>query len=125
VIEVWVWLALSLIGTAVSGYLTRQSLDDLRSLRPDSNGRRSVARSRLAREGLRVTVHLGYIAAALGALHLVEAFRPLIVPFLMYGNVVLVANSVIDARTRHLLYDSRETAVEREDREAGVVRRGH
>jgi hypothetical protein len=121
---VWVWLGLSLLGVAVSGFLSYQSLLDLRSLPASVNGRRAAARSRLAREFLRVTVHVGYILAALGVLMIVPGLRPFVVPFLVYGNAALVANSLIDTTTRHLLKDTRETDVQREDREAGEIRRG-
>lgn len=124
-IETWVWLTLSLIGLAVSGYLTRESVLDLRALPPSTNGRRYLAWSRLSREFLRTTVHIVYILAALGALRILPVFLPFIVPFLMYGNLVLVANSVIDARSRRHLFETRkdETVIQQEDREVGDIRR--
>lgn len=122
---VWVWLVVSIAGVLISGYLTRESILDLRALPVGTNGRRQTAWSRLSREFLRCTVHVGYILAALGVLHIVEPLRPFVVPFLMYGNVVLVINSLIDARVRQHLFDTRETKTQREDREAGDIRRGH
>lgn len=121
--EVWVWLAVSAAGLLVSSYLTHESVLDLQALPPGTNGRRSAAISRLTREALRATVHVGYILAALAVLQILPHLRPFVVPFLIYGNVVLLVNSVIDAQTRRHLFDTRETDIEREDREAGVIRR--
>ena len=106
-IVVWVWLAVSIVGTVVSGWLSRESLLDLRALPISTNGRRVIAWSRLTREALRVTVHVVYILAALAALEILPALRPLIVWFLMWGNIVLVTNSIIDARTRRFLIATR------------------
>ena len=121
---VGIWLALSIVGVTVSGHLTNESRLDLIALGDDGNGRHRIAWSRLIREGGRLTVHLGYIAAGLSAL---DIWFPdwVLLPALIWGNVVLVTNSLIDATTRRLLWQTRETDVQREDREAGVVRRGH
>lgn len=119
---VWAWLVISALGLGVSLYLARESSIDLNTVE-GSNGRRLAAWSRLLREVLRASVHFAYILAGLGALDIIPWLRPFIVPILMYGNIVLLVNSLIDARTRHLLYDTRETDLQREDREAGDIRR--
>lgn len=101
------WVILSVVGVIVSAGLARESWLDLTALGRNGNGRRVAAISRLTREGLRVSVHAAYILAGLGALNILPSFRTLIIPILMWGNVALVANSIIDARTRHLLYETR------------------
>jgi len=101
------WVVLSVLGLCISGYLVRESWLDLRALGSRGNGRRIAAFSRFTREGLRVSVHLLYVLAGLGALNILPFLRPFIVPFLMWGNLVLVVNSLIDARTRSQLYATR------------------
>lgn len=103
----WLWLGVSIIGALVSGWLSRESLLDLQALPLTTNGRRIIAWSRLTREVLRVTVHVAYILAALAALGIIPWLLSLIVWFLMYGNIVLVINSIIDARTRRFLVATR------------------
>lgn len=103
---VWVWLIVSVIGLIVSSYLTRESLYDLRSL--SVSGQRIAAWSRFSRESIRVSVHGLYILAALAALGIIPWLLPFIVWFLMWGNIALVLNSVIDARTRRLLREPQE-----------------
>lgn len=105
---VYAWLLVSAIGTVVSAYLTNESRHDLRSLPNRTNGRRLAAWSRLLREFLRVTVHLAYIVAGLIALGVLPLPQGVLVPILMYGNIALVVNSLIDARTRYLLFASRD-----------------
>lgn len=103
---VGLWLALSIVGAAVSAHLTNESRLDLAVLDKRTNGRRTAAWSRLLREGGRLTVHVGYILAGLTALDLIAADW-IIVPALMWSNVVMVSNSLIDARTRRLLRQTR------------------
>lgn len=100
------WILVSVIGALLSGYLANESRHDLKALPPQANGRHTVAWSRLLREFLRFTAHLAYILAGVIALGFLP-WRELIVPILMYGNVVMVVNSLIDARTRYLLYATR------------------
>lgn len=119
------WVLISATGLILSAYLTVQSWRDIVALGGGSNGRLLVARSRFAREGLRATVQWTWLllgAAALLAVNL----GPLVVLGLLYGNVVLAINSLIDARTRTLIYRSAargETLIEREDRLVGDTRR--
>lgn len=105
---VWVWLAVSIIGLIVSSYLSRESLLDLGALPEDRNGRRIAAWSRFSREAIRASVHGLYILAGLAALGILPGLLPFIVWFLMWGNIALVINSAIDARTRHLLREPQE-----------------
>ena len=102
---VWAWITLSAVGVLISGYLTNESRLDLRGLGPRANGRRQAARSRLAREFLRCTVHMVYLTAGAAAL----GFLPegIIIFAIMYGNVVLVMNSMIDGSTRGALVEQR------------------
>ena len=122
-----VWVVLSALGLILSSYLTRESWLDLRALHGDQNGRRLAATSRLWREFLRATVHLTYLAIGLPLLGR-DVELTWVVVALMWGNVALVANSLIDARYRSLLYVTRdrmrpETVIEQEDREVGDTRR--
>lgn len=105
---IWAWVGLSTIGLLVSVYLTRESILDLQALPVDANGRRTAAWSRLLRESLRATVHLVYLAIGLPLLGR-DVQLTYVVLGLMWGNIVLVINSVIDARTRYLLYETRES----------------
>lgn len=101
------WIALSIIGLGLSLYLSNESRHDLMALPNRTNGRRVAAWSRLFREGLRVTVHAAYLLAGLAAAGAIDA-RWLVIPALMWGNTVMVTNSLIDARTRYLLFASRD-----------------
>lgn len=100
------WLALSFVGATVSAHLSNESRLDLKALGPDGNGRHAAAWSRLLRESGRLTVHIGYILAGLTALDII-ALDWIFVPALLWGNIVLVTNSLIDARTRRLLWQTR------------------
>jgi hypothetical protein len=99
------WLILSILGAGLSAYLSLESYLDLRALGARANGRRVAALSRLVREGMRLTVHGAYIFAGLAALDLVPG-RELIIPILMYGNLALVVNSIIDARARGRMWQT-------------------
>jgi len=119
----------SALGLVLSSYLTRDSWLDLRALNTAGlqNGKRLAASSRLWREFLRATVHLVYLAIGIPLLGR-DIELPIVVVALMWGNLALVVNSLIDARTRALLYETRdterpETTIEREDREVGDTRR--
>ena len=100
------WVIASAAGLLVSAYLTRESWLDIHALGEQMNGRRWAARSRFAREGLRTTVQWTWLLMGASAL-LDIRLGPLIVLGLLYGNVVLLTNSLIDARTRFLLYATR------------------
>lgn len=100
------WVALSAGGLLLSLYLARESWLDLKALGDMLNGRRWAARSRFAREGLRMTVHWTWLLMGVSVL-LDVRLGALIVLGLLYGNVVLVTNSLIDARTRFLLFSTR------------------
>lgn len=100
------WVALSAFGLILSAFLTRESWLDIRALRDLLNGRRWAARSRFAREGLRVTVHWVWLLMGVSVL-LDIRLGGLIVLGLLYGNVVMVINSLVDARTRSLIYRTR------------------
>lgn len=104
---VWAWVAISFLGLLLSLFLTNESRRDLLALPNRTNGRRSFAWSRALREGLRVTVHALYLVAGLAVLELVPG-RGLVVPILLWGNIVLVLNSLIDWRTRWLLFQTRD-----------------
>jgi hypothetical protein len=114
------WVGLSAFGFLLSLFLTRESWLDMRALGlqlqwrflpwhwgpHDYNGRRTAAVSRFWREFLRATVHAAYLAIGVPLLD-VEATLSFFVAALMWGNAVLVTNSLIDARTRFLLYVTR------------------
>lgn len=102
---VGVWLAVSFAGLLVSLYLTHESRLDLAALGTRANGRRLVARSRMLREGIRVTVHGGYVLAGLAGLGILP--REIIVPCLIYGNLALLINSLIDWRARGPILETR------------------
>jgi hypothetical protein len=102
---VWVWLALSVFGICVSAFLTRESARDLQALGSDHNGRHTAAMSRFSREFLRVTVHAGYIIGGVSVLS--DWNGPFLLAALLWGNTVLVINSLIDARARRLTLFSR------------------
>lgn len=103
-----VWVLLSAAGLLLSLILSRESILDLRALPNQVNGRRIAARARLAREALRASVHAVYLAIGLPILDR-EVELTLVVLGLMWGNLVLVVNSLIDARTRYLLYATRDS----------------
>lgn len=105
--SVWIWIATSIIGLCVSLYLVNESRKDMLALANLVNGRRLAARSRGIRETVRVTVHAAYIVAGLSVLGLLP-FRDWLVPILIWGNLSLVINSLVDARTRFLLFETRD-----------------
>lgn len=102
------WVLLSLLGGSLSLYLTRESWLDLHALPNRQNGRHVAAWSRFVREFLRITVHVAYLA--LGVPYLFSPFTGVsfFILALMWGNLVLVINSLIDARTRRLLFVTRD-----------------
>lgn len=137
------WVALSALGLLLSLYLARESLHDLHSLglcfrspvyrwgvrlpwywQGTHNGRRVAAKARLARESLRISVHSVYLAIGIPILSR-EVDLTFVVLGLMWGNLALVISSLIDARTRFLIYATRdgETAIQAEDRQVGDTRR--
>jgi hypothetical protein len=101
------WVAVSAIGLVLTIVLANESRLDLHALPKKTNGRRIVARSRLARELLRLSVHGLFLLAGFMALDLIPG-RGLIVPILLWGNLVLVINSIIDHHTRRVLYVTRD-----------------
>lgn len=101
------WVVVSLLGALVSLYLVHESRLDVDAFENRANGRRRIARSRFIREAMRVTVHEAYIVAGLTVLGVLPLSTAIVVPILMWGNVVMLANSVIDARTRALLFATR------------------
>lgn len=122
---VYVWIGISSIGLLLSLHLSLQSHRDLGSLGDRANGRRKIAFSRFLREFLRATVHIMWIVSGLSALDVIG--NEWFVPGLLWGNICLVVNSLIDARTRPILFQSREhheeTPIEQQDREVGDERR--
>lgn len=104
-----VWILVSFIGLCLSIYLTWDSYEDLRSLGPEGNGRRTAAGSRVLREGIRITVHFAYLVVALPLVgHAQDVRVNFTVGVLLYGNIALVINSLIDARARSLMYPHRK-----------------
>ena len=106
-VYVVVWIVTSLLGLILSAALLNQSRLDLRALGEMANGRRLVVQSRGLREAARFTVHGAYIVAGLSALGILP-FTDWIVPILIYGNLAMVGNSLVDLRTRHLVYATRD-----------------
>lgn len=100
------WIALSVVGLALSLLLVRESRLDLEALGPRGNGRRAAARARLWRESLRISVHLVYLVIGISVLNRpctpTGCFSPVVLG-LMWGNVVMVCNSLIDAHARRAL----------------------
>lgn len=105
--DVIAWIVISSLGLILSLVLVNESRQDLLALPNRENGRRTAAWSRALREGLRVTVHGAYLYAGLAVLD-IFGDRAFTVPILIWGNIVLVLNSLIDARTRYLLYATRD-----------------
>jgi hypothetical protein len=104
-----VWVALSLLGLVLSMYLAVESILDLRALPNKTNGRRTAARSRLFRESMRVSVHLAYLLIGVPLLLAgAESRLTFFVAALMWGNLAMVINSLIDARTRRVLAQPRD-----------------
>lgn len=106
--SVAIWIAVSVVGLVISLYLVNESRKDMQALANLVNGRRLAARSRGIRETMRVTVHAAYIVAGLSVLDLLP-FRDWVVPILIWGNLSLVVNSLVDARTRFLLFETRDS----------------
>lgn len=121
------WVAISGLGLILSLYLTIQSWLDIVELTRNPNGKDEylIARSRFAREGVRVTVHWDWLLLGISILLGVNV-GVLFVMALLHGNVALTMNSLIDARTRALIHrrtNRAETEIERQDREVGDERR--
>lgn len=100
------WVVFSATGLVLSAFLCRQSWQDIVVLANLTNGRRWAALSRFVREGLRATVHWVWLLLGVGALLGIN-YGAMTVVGLLYGNVVLVVNSLVDARTRTLIYRTR------------------
>lgn len=121
------WVAISGLGLILSLYLTIQSWLDLVFLTRNPNGEDEylIARSRFAREGVRVTVHWDWLLLGISILLGVNV-GILFVMALLHGNLALTTNSLIDARTRTLIHrrtNRVETALQQQDREVGDERR--
>lgn len=104
---VTVWVIVSAMGLMLSVLLTTESWRDILALGDRGNGRRMVARSRFIREGLRITVHWAWLLLGLSVLMDVELGAKIVLG-LLYGNAVLVVNSMVDARTRVVMYRTRD-----------------
>ena len=102
------WSLASVEGLGLSLYLANESRHDLRLLPRTTNGRRLAAWGRLAREIVRISVHAAFLCAGLGALDVLPLDRDTVITLLMYGNVGIGFNSLIDARLRFLLYSTRD-----------------
>jgi hypothetical protein len=104
---VWVWCVIAACGMLVSTALTRSSYLDIVALGERGNGRRLLARSRFAREGIRISVHALDLLAGLFVVFLPPAhpLRGLIIPILVWGNLALLINSAIDYVTRKIIED--------------------
>jgi hypothetical protein len=105
------WVVASAIGLALSVYLTIESWRDIAALGDRANGRRTVARSRFIREGMRVTVQWAWLLLGLAVLRDVPV-GSLFVAALLYGNIAMGVNSLVDARSRPLLHHTRSTEPE-------------
>lgn len=121
------WVAISGLGLILSLYLTFQSWLDIVELTRNPNGKDEylIARSRFAREGIRVTVHWDWLLLGISILLGVNV-GVLFIMALLHGNLALTFNSLIDARTRALIHrrtNRAETEIERQDREVGDERR--
>lgn len=112
---VYAWIYAAGVGLILSAYLTNESRLDLLALHEEkiANGRWAQALARATREGIRGTIHIGYILAGLAALDLLP--REIIVPLLMYGTVAMILNSAIDVLTRPYLYLTRYGEPDLED----------
>lgn len=121
------WVAISGLGLVLSVYLTVQSWLDIVFLTRNPNGKDEylIARSRFAREGIRVTVHWSWLLLGISILMGVSV-GVLFIMALLHGNLALTFNSLIDARTRALIHrrtNRAGTDIERQDREVGDERR--
>lgn len=101
------WVSVSLVGLTLSIYLTWDSFQDLRALGSTGNGRRIAGRSRVIREGVRITVHLTYLLIAVPLIGREDIRLSIALLGLLYGNIALVFNSLVDARARALMYPKR------------------
>ena len=106
-VYIGLWIILSLFGLILSAALLNQTRLDLKALGQMANGRRLIVQSRGLREAARFTVHGAYIVAGLSALGILP-FRDYIVHILIYGNLAMVGNSLVDLKTRHLVYATRD-----------------
>lgn len=96
------WIAISAFGFLFSLYLSNDSRLDLKALGKLANGRRRAAWARLTRELLRVTVHAAYLAIGIPLLDSQIDLNPVVLG-LLYGNIILVVNAILDARTRAVI----------------------
>lgn len=105
----WTWTLVALAGLILSLWLANDSRLDLRSLRRAgvANGRRALARIWLAIDLLLATAQAGnfILGLTIPARHIDPSPTVLV---LIYGNVVMMAVSLLNASLRHLLYSTRE-----------------
>lgn len=124
-----VWSIVSLAGLMLSLWLLREHHLDIRSMAGfPGNGRLIHARANRLKESIRVSVHGLFLVIGLLALDRPSSGFSLTVVVLIYGNAGIMANSLIELRTRSRLYrhrstDRPETVIEKEDREVGDHRR--
>jgi hypothetical protein len=93
------WVVASGLGLALSVYLTTESWRDLLAMGERANGRRAVARSRFIREGVRVTVQWTWLLLGVSVLLEVPVGSKFVIA-LLYGNISMGVNSLVDARYR-------------------------
>lgn len=104
----WLWTLVSLVGLVLSLWLARDSYRDLRALRRAgvTNGRIMLARIWLAIDLLFATAHGAFFGLGLTILER-EIDLSWTVVILVYGNVVMMTGSILNATLRHLLYATR------------------
>ena len=103
------WVAISLIGLLLSLYLANDSRIDLASLRKAkvTNGRRKLARIWLAVDLILASAHAGYVGLGLTLLDRHVNLSGTVV-VLIYGNLAMMAVSLLNVSLRHLLYMTRD-----------------
>lgn len=123
----FIWTLVAGIGAIFSARLVTQWVEELRGLGTIQNGRRLLARGRLASEVIRLVVHSAFFLLGLLFIGVPGAFGPVVV-VLIAGNFLLIVNSAISLyifRRLEFQHDTMidETQIEQEDREFGTLRR--
>lgn len=101
------WVGMAIFGFFLSAWLTWDSWQDLKALGDRGNGRRRAARSRFIREGLRMSVHEVYFFIGVPFIMVDSVTLTQTVTGLMWGSLVLITNSFVDAATRGLMFQTR------------------
>ena len=103
-----IWVLVSAAGLALTIYFAAQLLLDLSALRQMQvvNGRRASVKLDLSKEALRASAHVGFLFIGIAALQVQAGPFSWVTVILIWGNVVYLLTSTIDAHKRGVLSTS-------------------